>query len=42
MPRSPGRQPRLPSFEKQDLVGLRLERTEIAPTHLSDGTTYAA
>ena len=31
-----------PSFEKDDLVGWRLNKTEIALAHLKDGTTYAA
>ena len=31
-----------PSFERDDLVGWRLERTEIALAHLKDGTSYAA
>jgi hypothetical protein len=31
-----------PSFEKDNLVGWRLERTEIALAHLPDGTSYAA
>jgi hypothetical protein len=30
------------SFQKDDLLGWRLPKTEIALTHLSDGTTYAA
>jgi hypothetical protein len=32
----------MPSFERKELVGWRLEKTEIALTHLSDGTTYVA
>ena len=31
-----------PSFERDNLVGWRLERTEIALAHLPDGTSYAA
>jgi hypothetical protein len=31
-----------PAFEHEDLVGWRLERTEIALAHLPDGTSYAA
>jgi hypothetical protein len=31
-----------PAFEKADLVGWRLEHTEIALRRLPDGTTYAA
>jgi hypothetical protein len=31
-----------PAFSRTDLVGWRLERTEIALAHLSDGTSYAA
>jgi hypothetical protein len=31
-----------PSFEKPNLVGWRLQRTEIALAHLPDGTSYAA
>jgi hypothetical protein len=31
-----------PAFEKENLVGWRLERTEIALAHLPDGTSYAA
>jgi hypothetical protein len=31
-----------PAFEKQDLAGWRLERTELALAHLPDGTSYAA
>lgn len=31
-----------PSFEKENLIGWRLPRTEIALAHLKDGTTYVA
>jgi len=31
-----------PTFEKENLVGWRLQRTEIALAHLPDGTSYAA
>jgi hypothetical protein len=31
-----------PAFEKDNLVGWRPERTEIALAHLPDGTSYAA
>jgi hypothetical protein len=31
-----------PSFDKQDLVGWRLPKTEIALAHLKDGSTYVA
>jgi len=31
-----------PAFEQENLVGWRLERTEIALAHLPDGTSYAA
>jgi hypothetical protein len=31
-----------PAFEKENLVGWRPERTEIALAHLPDGTSYAA
>jgi hypothetical protein len=31
-----------PAFEKENLVGWRLERTEIALAHLPDGSSYAA
>ncbi|MGA2639406.1 MAG: hypothetical protein ABSG21_00725 [Spirochaetia bacterium] len=31
-----------PAFEKESLVGWRLDRTEIALAHLPDGTSYAA
>lgn len=31
-----------PAFEKDDLVGWRLAKTEIALAHLKDGTTYVA
>jgi hypothetical protein len=31
-----------PVFEKEDLVGWRTEKTEIALAHLSDGTSYVA
>jgi hypothetical protein len=31
-----------PAFEKDDLVGWILEKTEIALAHLADGTSYAA
>ena len=31
-----------PTFEKPDLLGWRLQRTEIALAHLPDGTSYAA
>ena len=31
-----------PAFEKENLLGWRLDRTEIALTYLADGTTYAA
>jgi hypothetical protein len=31
-----------PTFEKESLLGWRLQRTEIALAHLPDGTSYAA
>jgi hypothetical protein len=31
-----------PTFEKENLLGWRLQRTEIALAHLPDGTSYAA
>ena len=31
-----------PAFEQENLVGWRLEKTEIALAHLKDGTSYAA
>ena len=31
-----------PAFERDDLIGWRLARTEIALAHLKDGTTYVA
>ena len=31
-----------PAFEREDLIGWRLEKTEIALAHLPDGTSYAA
>ncbi len=31
-----------PAFEKENLVGWRLVKTEIALAHLPDGTSYAA
>jgi hypothetical protein len=31
-----------PTFEKENIVGWRLEKTEIALAHLPDGTSYAA
>ncbi|MGA2478602.1 MAG: hypothetical protein ABSG63_07625 [Spirochaetia bacterium] len=31
-----------PAFEKGDLVGWRLEKTEIALAHFADGTSYVA
>lgn len=31
-----------PSFDKGNIIGWRLEKTEIALAHLPDGTTYAA
>jgi hypothetical protein len=31
-----------PAFERGDIVGWRLEKTEIALAHLSDGTSYVA
>jgi hypothetical protein len=31
-----------PTFERNNIIGWRLEKTEIALTHLPDGTTYVA